>query len=129
MGQDGIRLTSTEWAVLDCLWEEAPQTMPQLARRLARTEGWAKGTTTTMLKRMTEKGLISCRPGERARLYFPEVDRHTAVLQETRGFLHRVHRGSISMMMSAAAEQEELSQTEIDELYEILKRMEEKSHD
>ena len=51
-----VRLTGTEWAVLDCLWEASPQTMTQLARTLAEREGWAKGTTTTVLKRMTEKG-------------------------------------------------------------------------
>lgn len=50
-----VRLTGTEWAVLDCLWEASPQTMTQLAHTLAGREGWAKGTTTTVLKRMTEK--------------------------------------------------------------------------
>ena len=60
-----VRLTGTEWAVLDCLWEASPQTMTQLAHTLAGREGWAKGTTTTVLKRMTEKGLITCLPGER----------------------------------------------------------------
>ena len=25
-----VRLTGTEWAVLDCLWERAPQTVTQL---------------------------------------------------------------------------------------------------
>ena len=49
-----VRLTGTEWAVLDCLWEASPQTMTQLAHTLAGREGWAKGTTTTVLKRMTE---------------------------------------------------------------------------
>ena len=56
-----VRLTGTEWAVLDCLWEASPQTMTQLAHTLAGREGWAKGTTTTVLKRMTEKGLLTCR--------------------------------------------------------------------
>ena len=64
-----VRLTGTEWAVLDCLWEASPQTMTQLAHTLAGREGWAKGTTTTVLKRMTEKGLLTCRQGERAKWY------------------------------------------------------------
>ena len=46
-----VRLTGTEWAVLDYLWEASPQTMTQLAHTLAGREGWAKGTTTTVLKR------------------------------------------------------------------------------
>ena len=46
-----VRLTGTEWAVLDCLWG-VPQTMTQMAHTLAeRVRGGAKGTTTTVLKR------------------------------------------------------------------------------
>lgn len=129
MDQQTIHLTATEWAVLDCLWEQTPQTMTQLAQTLARREGWAKGTTTTMLRRMTEKGLLRCTKGGKARLYEPAVDRHQAVVEETRSFLRRIHRGSVSMMMSAAVEQEQLSREEIDQMYEILKKMEENCHD
>ena len=32
-----VRLTGTEWAVLDCLWEASPQTMTQLAHTLNNT--------------------------------------------------------------------------------------------
>ena len=129
MDQQTIHLTATEWAVLDCLWEQSPQTMTQLAQALARREGWAKGTTTTMLRRMTEKGLLRCTEGGKARLYESAVDRHQAVVEETRSFLRRIHRGSVSMMMSAAVEQEQLSREEIDQMYEILRKMEENCHE
>ena len=124
-----MRLTGTEWAVLDCLWEEAPQTMTQLARALSAREGWAKGTTTTVLKRMTEKGLLSCTQAGRARQYAPAVDRRAAVVGETRSFLRRVGKGSVELLMSAAAQPEELSQEELDALYDILKGLEESRHD
>ena len=88
-----VRLTGTEWAVLDCLWEASPQTMTQLAHTLAGREGWAKGTTTTVLKRMTEKGLLTCQQGERAKWYAPAVERRAAVVSETRSFLRRICHG------------------------------------
>lgn len=124
-----VRLTGTEWAVLDCLWEDAPQTMTQLARALSAREGWAKGTTTTVLKRMTDKGLLTCTQAGRARQYAPAVDRRAAVVGETRSFLRRVGRGSVELLMSAAAQPEELSQEELDALYDILKGLEESRHD
>ena len=120
-----VRLTGTEWAVLDCLWEASPQTMTQLAHTLAGREGWAKGTTTTVLKRMTEKGLLTCRQGERAKWYAPAVERRAAVVSETRSFLRRICRESVSMLTNAAAEPERLSREEIDQLYEILRQAEE----
>ena len=115
-----VRLTGTEWAVLDCLWEASPQTMTQLAHTLAGREGWAKGTTTTVLKRMTEKGLLTCRQGERAKWDAP--------VSETRSFLRRICRESVSMLTNAAAEPERLSREEIDALYDVLKGLEEKEH-
>ena len=117
-----VRLTGTEWAVLDCLWEASPQTMTQLAHTLAGREGWAKGTTTTVLKRMTEKGVLTCRQRERAKWYAP------AVVSETRSFLRRICRESVSMLTNAAAEPERLSREEIDALYDVLKGLEEKEH-
>ena len=124
-----VRLTGTEWAVLDCLWEDAPQTMTQLARALSAREGWAKGTTTTVLKRMTDKGLLTCTQAGRARQYAPAVDRRAAVVGETRSFLRRVGRGSVELLMSAAAQPEDLSREELDALYDILKGLEESRHD
>ena len=113
-----VRLTGTEWAVLDCLWEASPQTMTQLAHTLAGREGWAKGTTTTVLKRMTEKGLLTCQQGERAKWYAPAVERRAAVVSETRSFLRRICRESVSVLTNAAAEPERLSREEIDALYD-----------
>ena len=112
-----VRLTGTEWAVLDCLWEASPQTMTQLAHTLAGREGWAKGTTTTVLKQ-----------GERAKWYAPAVERRAAVVSETRSFLRRICRESVSVLTNAAAEPERLSREEIDALYDVLKGLEEKEH-
>ena len=92
-------------------------------------EGWAKGTTTTVLRRMTDKGLLACTQEGRARQYAPAVDRRAAVVGETRSFLRRVGKGSVELLMSAAAQPEELSQEELDALYDILKGLEESRHD
>ena len=58
MGQ--IKLTGSEWSVLDSLWQESPQTVMQLVANLSKTVGWAKSTTITTLRRMEEKGLVHC---------------------------------------------------------------------
>ena len=117
-------LTNTEWAVLECLWETSPLTLMQLVNRLKETMGWAKSTTTTMVKRMEEKELIRSRPNGRGKDFYPNVDRDEAVTTETRSFLDRVYQGSVGLMMSAMAEKQELSQDEIDQLYAILKEAE-----
>ena len=81
-------------------------------------------TTLTMLA-MTDKGLLHCEENGDGKSYSPLVARGDAVKSETENFIERVYKGSVSLMMSEIASSQELSQDEIDELYEILRRAEE----
>ncbi len=122
---DQLSLTNSEWYVLDCLWERSPQTVMQLSAALGERVGWAKSTTITTLRRMEEKGLLTCTQEGRTRYYAPAVERQGAALRETRSFLDKVYRGSVGLMVSAMARENALSREEIEELYEILRKAEE----
>ena len=124
---DQIKLTGGEWSVLDCLWEESPQTVMQLVSRLGERVGWAKSTTITTLRRMEEKGLVHCEIVGKGKSYTPAVEQEQAVISETRSFLDRVYQGSVGLMMSAMAQRQELSREEIAQLREILEKAEEGS--
>ena len=123
MGQ--IKLTGSEWSVLDSLWQESPQTVMQLVASLSKSVGWAKSTTITTLRRMEEKGLVHCEITGKGKSYTPAVEQEQAEISETRNFLDRVYRGSVGLMMSAMAQRQELSKEEIAELREILAHAEE----
>ena len=122
-------LTPAEWAVYECLWEQAPLTLTQIANQLIERKGWSRSTGETMVRRMADKGLIRWEQGEKAKLYYPVIRREDAALRETRSFLERVYHGSLGLMVSAVAEKEQLSRSEIDELYAALKKLEENCHD
>ena len=117
-------LTNSEWYVLDCLWERAPQTVTELVPILKEKVGWAKSTTITTLRRMEEKGLVRVEVRGRAKHYFPAVERERAARQETRSFLDRVYQGSVGLMVSSMAREKALTREEIEELYAILKEAE-----
>lgn len=119
-----IKLSEAEWKVMNVLWEEAPQTIMQLTRRFQGTTGWTKHTIMTFLKRMEDKGAVFYEAGERAKLYYPKIERQEAVLQETEEFLERVFEGRMGLMLNTMVEQRALSGQEIEELYEILGRAE-----
>lgn len=120
-----IKLTASEWSVLDSLWQENPQTVMQLVSKLGKTVGWAKSTTITTLRRMEEKGLVHCETVGKGKSYTPAVEQERAEIQETRSFLDRVYRGSVGLMMSAMAQRQELSPEDIAELRDILRKAEE----
>jgi len=125
MNSHEISLTPTEWHLMECLWEKSPCTGREAVEYLAKSVGWNRSTTLTMLRRMTEKGLIRCEDSEGLKVYFPLIEREQAAMRETEDFLSRVYHGSLSMMLSAMTKKAELSRSEIDELYDILKKAEE----
>lgn len=120
-----VRLSEAEWKVMGALWEEAPQTIMQMTRRFQETTGWTKHTIMTFLRRMEDKGAVRYEAGERAKLYYPQIERQEAALQETEDFLERVFEGRMGLMLNTMVEQKALSGKEISELYEILKQAEE----
>jgi len=121
-----IDITEGEWNVLVCLWERAPQTARELTTALAASVGWSRSTTLTVLRRMTEKGLLLCEEGDDGiRTYRTELVRDAVTLRETEHFLDRVFGGSVSLMLSAMTNGKRLTGEEIDALYEVLRQAEE----
>ncbi len=125
MSLNEVRLTPTEWHLMECLWEHAPRTGREATEYMAKNVGWNRSTTLTMLRRMTEKGFICCDETSGIKSYSPLIFREEAAFQETEDFLGRVYHGSLSLMLSAMTEKAALSRSEIDELYDILKKAEE----
>lgn len=122
-----IRLSEAEWKVMSLLWRQSPQTMMQLTNHFKETTGWTKHTVMTFLRRMEEKKAIHHEEGERAKLYYPDIGRDEAVLQETEEFLEKVFDGRMGLMLNTMVERKALSKEEIAEMYEILRKAEEEA--
>ncbi|MBO5324110.1 MAG: BlaI/MecI/CopY family transcriptional regulator [Oscillospiraceae bacterium] len=120
MDNDKRTLTSAEWNVMECLWTLGSCTGRDAVDYLAGSADWTRSTTLTMLRRMSEKGLISCQEQDGVNTYAPLLAREDASIRETDSFLNRVYHGSVSMMLSAFTKKHPLTQSEIDELMAIL---------
>ena len=127
MSTNKIKLSEAEWKVMKLLWEESPKTMMQITNLLKETTGWTKHTVMTFLKRKEEKKAIHYEEGGRAKLYYPDIKKEEVVLQETEEFLHKVFDGRMGLMLNTMVEKKVLSKSEIDELYDILKKAEEET--
>ena len=122
-----IKLSEAEWKVMNYLWEEAPRTIMQITNHFKETTGWTKHTVMTFLRRMEEKGAVHYEEGERAKLFYPDIEKTEAAFQETEEFLDKVFNGRLGLMLNTMVERKSLSGEEMTELYEILKRAEEDS--
>ena len=122
MSRECIILQQSEWYIMEKLWEESPRTIVQLYHALEVEPGWSKSTVNTLLGRMVDKGIVAYEEGAKAKLYYPCVKREDVAHAETESLLKRVYQGSVSMMMSTLVKKNALTDEEIDELYEILRK-------
>ena len=60
--------------------------------------------------------------GEKAKLYYHDVERQDAVIEEKNNFLNKVFRGNVGLMVSTMIEQDDLSEEDIDELIRLLEK-------
>lgn len=125
MSTGSINLTSAEWSVMECLWEASPRTGREATQWLEARMGWNRSTTLTLLRRMEAKGAVAGVTEDGVKSFRPLVRREDAALRETEDFLGRVYQGSLSLMVSTLTKKQALSQTELDELYAMLRQAEE----
>ena len=124
MATENINLTEAEWSVMECLWEQSPRTGREVTQCLEERAGWNRSTTLTLLSRLEAKGAVAGNCEGRKKTFSPILRREDAALHETEDFLSRVYKGSLSLMVSSLTKKQALPQSEIDELYAMLKELE-----
>ena len=119
-----ISITPNEWHIMELLCQ-SPLTLMELVRQLGQTEGWAKSTVATMVRRMESKGLIRYKENGRTKTFCAAVEKEEVIATETSSLLHRAYDGSIGLLVSTMAKRNDLTRADIDELYAILQKAEE----
>lgn len=117
-----LSLSDSEWKLMDRLWEQPPRTITELTAALKEETGWSKNTVITMLSRLEGKGAVRHEAGERAKLFFPTVDRADVAQAETESFLGKVYGGSLGLMINAMMDSRQLSREDLQQLAEILEK-------
>ncbi len=117
-----VSLSAMEWKLMNRLWDAGEMTLMELTHALETETGWTKHTVITMLGRLETKGAVRWEQVGRTRHYSPVIPREDARRTETASFLERVYGGRLGLMMSAMVEDKTLSDEDIRELTQILKR-------
>lgn len=118
--EEKVSLNNSEWEIMECLWEASPKTIVQMVKEMKKRKNWAKSTTNTIIRRMEAKGLIAYEQGQKARLYYPKLNRDEVAADQAQTLLHKVFHGQIGLMLSALVPQNSLTDEDIKELEEIL---------
>ncbi len=126
MEEKEISLSNSEWYIMENLWESSPKTATQLIKAMETETGWAKSTTKTVLRRMEQKGCIAYTEGAKAREYYPLINREEVVESETSSFLNRIYNGSLGLLVNTLVKKQDISDNEMEELYNIIKEARER---
>jgi BlaI family penicillinase repressor len=115
-------LTEAEWAIIDVVWREQPCAAGTVQEALEGSHGWAYSTVKTTMDRMVAKGLLATHAIRNLNLYTSQVSRDEARRSELKQCLRRAFDGALTPMIQFLIEQEELSDAELQELRNLIRK-------
>lgn len=119
------KIFDSELRLCEILWERQPVKSSELVQLCAQRLGWKKSTTYTVIKRLTERGVVQTEDAVvTARVSRDEVQR-----AESRAFVERNFSGSLPSFLNAFVGGRGLSAEEADELRRMIADFEEKRND
>lgn len=120
--REQTHLTEAEWKIIRVLWDANPRTLMEVTRALEAETGWTKHTVLTLLKRMLAKGTVRLDVRGGAKAYVPAVEKDKVAGEQARTLLSRLFSGRAALLVNTLVEQGEVSQGEIEEMLDILRK-------
>jgi predicted transcriptional regulator len=121
-----LKLYDSELKIMEYLWQcaNAAQrvTAKDIAAEMARTVGWSKTTTYTVLKKCVEKGAVARH--EPGFVCTPLVSMEQVQEYETRELINKMYQGSADLLVASLIGQQKLSGDEITRLKALVSQLE-----
>lgn len=118
------KIFDSELRFCEILWSHEPVKSSELVRLCAEELGWKKSTTYTVIKRLTERGVVHTENAVVTAL----VNREDVQSAESRAFVERNFSGSLPGFLNAFVGGKGLTAAEADELRRMIDKFEEESH-
>jgi BlaI family penicillinase repressor len=115
-------LTEAEWDIIEVVWEHEPCAAPTVQEELAARKKWTYSTVKTLMDRMVGKGLLTTERIRNLILYRSAISQKDAQRGELMRTVKRAFGGTFTPMMQFMLEDNTLSQRELEELEELIKK-------
>ena len=107
-----MKLTASEWQIMNCLWERYPATARGIAERLPQDVKWAYTTIRTMLSRLVKKGAVKEYKKGNASHYEPLLQQHEAQRSAFTTLMNQAFDGAFGPMLHFLVNGEDLDETQ-----------------
>lgn len=115
------KIFDSEYRFCQILWEHEPVNSTELVRLCRDALGWKKSTTYTVIRRLSERGVVKLENTVVTAL----VSREQVQRSESREFVDRTFNGSLPQFIAAFASGKKLSRQEAEEIRRLIDAYEE----
>lgn len=117
-------ITDAEMVVLQQLWAQSPLSAQEIIERLNRHGSVHQKTIKTLINRLLNKGALRYKEENRKYLYIPVVKKADFYRIKTESFLNKFFDGELSPLVTFFSSQKKLSEKEIEELKQLVDKLE-----
>lgn len=118
-----MKLTDSEWAVMEALWTANEHSLGELTDLLKSVKHWNKNTVLTYLTRMEKKGIVLIDRGSE-KPYSAAVTKEECAREERQELLNKVYSGATGDLITAFLKESKISKKEVEKLRKLLDDME-----
>jgi BlaI family transcriptional regulator, penicillinase repressor len=120
-------LTDQELEIMKVVWQLGTATVREVYEELLKSRKIAYTTVMTMMGILEQKGRLTKTARDRAYVYSPTESKSEVVGTMVHEFVKRVFDGSAKPLLVHLAQDKKISQKELDEISDLLKRRRRKS--
>ena len=113
------KIFESEYRFCLILWEQEPVTAVQLVKLCQEQLGWKRTTTYTVIKRLSERGVLKNEEGMITSL----VSKEEAQASEIDELVEKKFEGSLPAFVAAFTKHQKMSEQEIDEVQRMIDRI------
>ena len=110
------KIFESEYRFCLILWEHEPVKSTELARLCAEKLGWSKTTTYTVIKRLSERGVVK----NENTIVTALISKEEAQQSEIDELVEKKFEGSLPAFIAAFTRRQELSEAQIEEIRRII---------
>ncbi len=116
-------LSEADSIIMEILWREGERSSAAILKEIEDKLNWSRQTVRTYLIRLVEKGLVGTKEvNKRTYLYYPVISREEYAADKTGSILNRYY-GSLSHMVAGIIQKEEISDADLNELEQLIRRV------
>ena len=113
------KIFESEYRFCLILWEHEPVTAPELVKLCQEQLGWKRTTTYTVIKRLSERGVLVNEDGTVTSL----VSKDEAQASEIDELVEKKFEGSLPAFVAAFTKHQNISEEELDEVQRMIDRI------